>query len=436
MIIGSKLFSDVKINTSDSKLTRRSKRSFKRNLKSKFKLKQKQKKIADKEKNKWIGIGKPTRNYRNSNSFLKYSFDIEKFCAFNKGKSFKKKSFLSLEKDFDLHVNPQSVLDSLLTIISNARRNNLSLEVKYNGDVSFGALYLLDNICWEIASKKSKWKLNAKNISERNFQIQSRLRSFETGKVTIGDGFIYNNKIKINREDNDLATQDHKRASKTVRDLINKCLSEQNTDLKLNKQQVKAIDSAISEHFDNILLHVPSAKHGNLCTFYDRTRRSITILIYNYGHSIADSLTKGNVPFHVQNEIDSIIEIHKSKKVLGLINGFTEENALTLLAIQEGISSKLSIDNSRGYGIMDFIGHCKDMCKESYMTIISGGTAIKIDSNTIPETAFVLGRKRRVIAFNEKNDLFEKPSKNNVVNMNVYFPGVIIETVIPIDNII
>jgi hypothetical protein len=73
-----------------------------------------------------------------------------------------------------------------------------------------------------------------------------------------------------------------------------------------------------------------------------------------------------------------------------------------------------------------------DLNTNSKIAIISGKSAIKIDSTYKISSKDVLGRKRRILAFNEENDIFEKPNQNNVVNLSFNFPGVIIETIIPL----
>ncbi len=102
------------------------------------------------------------------------------------------------------------------------------------------------------------------------------------------------------------------------------------------------------------------------------------------------------------------------------------------MALQEGISSKLNADITRGHGIIDFIEHCMELNHDSQIVIISGKTAIKIDSQYGIKNEMVLGRNRRIIALNKDNDIFDKPDGDKVVNLPTNFPGVIIETTIPL----
>jgi hypothetical protein len=410
-------------------------KQFRRKLKSKEKRRLKNRIDSFNKSNLNNGIWKKKTSSPHYQTKVTYEPNVELFCQQNTAKHFKQfRGRLTLTKDFSLHDNPNRVLTTLLRILYNAKQKRNYTKVEYTGSVSFGALYLLDAVCWEIASKRPKWWLQAENMSNRNYEIQSKLKSFKTGDIDTKDAYIYNNKIQINREDNKLAKQRHKEASKTVRGLINKGIeNEIKQTHKLDYNEVAAIESAITEHFDNILLHVPSAKYGHLCTFFDRGNKTVTILIFNYGHTIASTLEKNDIPEEVQLDIDKVVNNHKQKGFLGLGSSFTAENALTLLAIQEGISSKLENDDSRGHGIIDYIKHCKKMSSDSKITIISGKTAIKIDNSCDITRQNVFGRPRKIIALNKENDIMQKPDDKHVEGMQVSFPGVIIETVIPIN---
>lgn len=423
----------IKVKGNDKTENRRNK-LFKRKLKSREKRRLKNRINSYYESRKYSGNRVKLKKRKHFDPKVRYEHDIEHFCNLNSANEFKKyRGVFQLTKDFSLHENPNKVLKTILRILHNAKNSRNFATVEYSGDVSFGALYLLDSACWEIASKRPKWKLRPKYISKRNFEIQSRLKSFKTGDLDTDDAYIYNNKIRINREDDLQARQDHKEASKTVCDLINKgiesCIEVAHS---LSHEENRAIIATISEHFDNILLHVPNAKYGHLCTFFDRKKKTVTILIFNYGHTIASSLQKTVIPEEVRKNINEVVKNHKQKGFFGLGSSFTEENALTLLAIQEGISSKLIDDETRGHGIIDYIRHSKNLSSDTKFSIISGKTAIKIDNTCEIKRKKIFGRERKILALNKENDIMIKPNDNNVRNMSVFFPGVIIETIIPI----
>jgi len=106
-----------------------------------------------------------------------------------------------------------------------------------------------------------------------------------------------------------------------------------------------------------------------------------------------------------------------------------------LLAIQEGISSRVKFDKSRGHGLIDFIEHCFHLNNETKIVIISGNTAIRIDKKYQIGKRKLFNRERRIIAMNASNDIYDKPDSSNVVNLNLNFPGVLIETTIPLSQL-
>ncbi len=245
---------------------------------------------------------------------------------------------------------------------------------------------------------------------------------------------MVNEKVHINRSEDQLAKQAYKEKSKDITDMVIRGVREHsNAIFDLTLEQYQAISSTIGEHFDNILLHAPDSEFGYLCGYYDKTTKVVNILIYNFGKTIADTLSTANLPPQVQKEIDLVIDNHTKKKRFNIFsNAFTKENAMTLLSLQEGISSRLEYDKSRGHGITDFIEHCFGLNQETKIVLISGNTAIKIDKKYKIERKFFIDRERRIISFNDENDLFSKPDDQYVKNMPVNFPGLIIETRIPL----
>lgn len=413
----------LRISSSDNQNTRCAKKSFKKNLKTKLK---RVKRIKTKQLN-----AVRHSNFSVSNKFAVFSSEITHFIESNKNILYNTNSFeVVLDDDFSLYENPQKVIFSLLNILNEAKKNSEFISLKYKNKLSFGALYFIDTICWEIAKSK-RWELRS-NLPERERNLLKNLKSIYSNTSESVFEYIINSKIKINRTHNALAKQIHKEKSKEIRDLVIKGMKDEDSEyIDLSHNEHEAIDSAISEHFDNILLHVPDAEYGFLCGYYDKVRSEITILIYNFGHTIAMTLDRKGLPEHIQVAVNKVVENHKNNYFL-FGSSFSRENALTLLAIQEGISSKLDADVSRGHGLIDFITHCKGLNKETRIVIISGKTAIKIDSDYEISERLVFDRKRKILAFNKNNDIFDKPNPDKVVNLSSNFPGVIIETTIPL----
>lgn len=364
-----------------------------------------------------------------------YSFDVEGFCLKNNVTRWDKKyeNLIRIEEKSNLFDNPEKVLKILLAILFNAKYQQAFPTINFNGKVQFGSLYLIDNICWEIARKR-KWGFRHQNMTQEDQSLLSNLRSFFSSDFENEQGYLLNEKVNINRSKTPLASQPYKAKSKLITDMVIKGVRE-NSDrtFELSHEGYQAISSTIGEHFDNILLHAPDAEFGYLCGYYDKTNKEVSILIYNFGKSIYETLNDTLLPVEVQLQIDLVIESHTKKNYFNLhSNNFTKENALTLLALQEGISSRINFDKSRGHGIMDYIEHCFELNPNVKISLVSGYTAIKIDSKYQIQRKYFVDRERRVLSLNKENDLLKKPDSDYVRNMGICFPGLIIETRIPL----
>lgn len=415
---------NIVINKGDSKLTRHSKKAL-------------NKKIKRKDKLYAYRIFKATQK-ENENTYLRssvtYSHHIEDFCAINRIQKWKpSKNTIKLDEKFSLFEDPQLVLRTLLEMLHRGKISQQLTRLRYVGDVSFGALYLIDNLCWEIGQKR-RWHVICENISEKEKEKLSNLKSISSSTYENMHAYMINEIVRINRSSNPKADQSYKVKSKEITDMVQQAIRETNNDpeFELSFDAYQAITSTIGEHFDNIVLHAHDTELGILCGFYDKENKEITILIYNFGQTIFESLTSDTLPDIMKDEIEDIIKSHSKRDFFVGKGKFTAENALTLLALQEGISSRVKYDKSRGHGLMDFIEHCFSLNNETRIVLISGNTAIKIDKRYPIGKEYLFGRERRVIALNDTNSIYEKPDNNYVINMNINFPGVLIETKIPL----
>lgn len=414
----------LSIKKHHTKQVRQAKKSHKRSLKSIIRRQnsRKRKKLL-------------TERLKHHKKTFKFSQDIEQFCHVNNINIWANEVNLTIRinDEVSLFKNPENVIRILLRILHNAKQNNVYPTLEFESRISFGALYLIDNICWEIG-KKRNWGIRLHKIDENDKRILSNLKSLNSSEYDNEYAYMINEKVSINRKSDATYHQQYKVKSKNVTDMIQRAIRETyDENFELSPAAYQAISSTIGEHFDNIIQHVPNAEHAYLCGFYDKERKEVVILIFNFGNTISETLKSNQLPKEIKYEIEQVIKNHKKKKYILMGDSFTESNALTLLAIQEGISSKLNYDKSRGHGIMDFIEHCFELNENCKIVMISGQTAIKIDkSYKIGKTEFS-GRNRRILAFNERNDLFEKPDSNFVLNLPLEFPGVIIETRIPLE---
>ena len=361
---------------------------------------------------------------------------VEYFCQVNKMDQWTKprQRAIPLSEDFSLYQNPDLVLKCVLHLLYDAKVYREYPTLRYKGKVCFGALYLIDNMCWEI-SRHRRWQLKLADMPQAEQEKLAKLRSFETSAYDSSTACMLNESVHINRK-NGLSAQTYKRKSDELRLLVEAAISEATGQpYSLSQETNAAIYSAIGEQFDNVLEHVPDAEAAQLCCFYDRLSKELTIMIYNFGPTIAEKLKGSKLPPEVADPVKSLIANHTTHhwfKLARAGRAFSEENALTLLALQEGISSRLEFDITRGFGLLDFIDHCFTLTSKCRISIISGTTAINVDNKYPISSRYVLGRERRVLALNPSNDLMLKPDPDYLRTLSVKFPGVIIETTIPL----
>lgn len=415
---------NIVINKGDNKFTRKSKKALRAKIK--------------RNGRKYIYPIVSTFERENEDSYLRssvtYSHNIEEFCSVNRISRWKpSNNIIKLDEKFSLFEDPQLVLRTLLEMLHRAKISQQLTRLRYAGEVSFGALYLIDNLCWEIGQKR-RWQILCENITETEKEKLSNLKSISSSTYENTHAYMINERVRINRSLDPKADQSYKVKSKEITDMVQQAIRETNNEpeFELSFNAYQAITSTIGEHFDNIVLHARKAELGILCGFYDKETKEITILIYNFGKTIYESLASDSLPDEMKDEIEDIIKSHSKRDFFVGKSKFTAENALTLLGLQEGISSRVKYDKSRGHGLMDFIEHCFNLNKETRIVLISGNTAIKIDKKYQIGKELLFGRERRVIAMNDANSIYEKPDSKYVINLNLNFPGVLIETTIPL----
>jgi hypothetical protein len=421
----------IRINKGDNRQTRQAKKTFNNSVRRKDKFYDNSvRRLSVQKKGKYYTVKKRP---------IRFEKEIEKFCNSNyKLNNKSSRLFVKLNQKFSFFEDPATVLLALLNLLRHAKELQTYPKVSYDGYVSFGAIYMIDNLCWEIG-KKRKWLVDFQKFPNDERSILSNLRSIVSSSIEDENEHMINERILINRNDDLNANQPYRAKAKEITDMIEKAFRKITGDEKfeLSFEAHGAIKSAIGEQFDNILLHAAETSHGTLCGFFNKKSCEITLLIYNFGKTIAETLTSEDLPDDMWDKIGELITQYKRKKLLNFTkrSEFTLENALTLFALQEGVSSRIKFDITRGCGLIDFIGHCFSLSNETQVAIISGKTAIKIDKKYPIGEQFVFGRRRRVIALNTENDIFSKPDSNYIRNIGVSFNGVIIETTIPLKKI-
>jgi len=420
-----------RIRKGDNAQTRRAKKAYNNSQSRKGRVYiHSNQQINVRKKGKFHGIRKAP---------IRFEKEIERFCLTNYAlTTTPSRAVLKLNKEFSLFHDPTKVLLSLLNLLKHAKELRVHPKITYDGYVSFGAVYLIDNLCWEIG-KKRKWLVDFQKFPADEKSILSNLRSAVSSTVDDENENMINERVLINRNPDAGNNQQYRSKAKDITDMIQRAFQQimHDDSFSLPLEIHGAIKSAIGEQFDNILLHATETSHGTLCGFFNKKTCEITILIYNFGKTIAETLTSEDLPEDMWDKIGELLTNYKKKNIWNFTKGseFTLENALTLFALQEGISSKIKVDISRGCGLIDFIENCFSLSTDTKVAIISGETAIKIDKGRPISSQYVFGRQRRVIALNAENDIFSRPDANYIKNTGVRFNGLIIETTIPLKGI-
>lgn len=217
-------------------------------------------------------------------------------------------------------------------------------------------------------------------------------------------------------------------------DYLNDCLKSFGWELK--KEGKTYLSNIVGEVLDNAEGHSKTSSWW-IGAYLKNTGNQIGechLVIFNFGlpicESMKDILLKES---KLKNDITELIRLHTVKKFF--CREWDENVLLTLYSLQEGVSSKLDKDSTRGNGLADLIQFFqkigKSSDKEPVMVLISGDVFIKFD-NTY-EMSMVEG-KRRQIAFNKKNSLAEPPDSNRVKKIKRYFPGTLYSFKFYIDN--
>lgn len=162
----------------------------------------------------------------------------------------------------------------------------------------------------------------------------------------------------------------------------------------------------------------------------------IQLVIFDFGNTIYEQLKESTTSEETKEKLRYFSHVHE--KYFG--KKWTEEMLYTLLALQEGISrlKNGSVEGNRRRGIgtvrliesFQQIGQTHDK-RKPLMTITSGSTHIKFDRTyRLKKEEFndkEMGEgQRRIIAFNENNDIFQPPEHKFVQHLSTFFPGTII----------
>lgn len=168
-------------------------------------------------------------------------------------------------------------------------------------------------------------------------------------------------------------------------------------------------------------------------------RPTYRCVILSLGMTISESFRKLPSTSFAWRQVEPYVKIHRKKKFFS--PQWTEDTLLTIVALQEAISSKnTSKQTDRGQGTVELIDFfqkmaikCSSQLSSCKMALLSGSTIVHF----LPEYPMRYSDTfdRKIIAFNRTNDLFLPPDSSCVmVNEGIKFPGTAISIVVPLSS--
>lgn len=186
------------------------------------------------------------------------------------------------------------------------------------------------------------------------------------------------------------------------------------------------------------------AKSWHVCGYLDDSDelavdeiRFCEIVIYNFGKSFADTFNDLDPKSYAFSLVRPYIEHHSRFSFFS--KTWARSDLITLAALQSHISCKnLDETSDRGQGTVDLIEFFQKVArecvtsrsKEAKMALVTGNTHITFDERYQIK---MNEEGREVIAFNESNDLYQKPDGEYVQHLSdVHFPGALIAIRFPL----
>ena len=228
-------------------------------------------------------------------------------------------------------------------------------------------------------------------------------------------------------------TSDSELAATELTRFFDSCLSTEKYVLKA-EWKGKLI-SLITEVLDNCEQHANRDHHwytiGHFNQLEGEAGGECHIVIFNLGDSIYESLKRNDTPESLKRQISDLASTHRSRGFFGLGKAKWEEETLwTLYALQEGVSRFTDAPGGqdRGNGTVRMIKFFTDLAGEHpKMALVSGKTFILFDGKyQLRDKLSEGGEKRKVIAFNERNDLGTPPDEEYVKSLPFKFPGTLV----------
>lgn len=228
------------------------------------------------------------------------------------------------------------------------------------------------------------------------------------------------------------------RVSTSLTNYFNKCLRKQG--MELNDDGTLLLSRILGEVINNCEIHGDNQSTWYTQGYYKSLGKEsygeMQLLFLNIGNTIYEGL-KYNSSKETRTRLQHILDRHKKY----MNKEWNEEMVSTVFALQQGIS-RLRDEDIEGYAArgtgtvrlieqMHIIGESESGLKPR-MTLVSGKTYIDFSGEYkmqnimfTDDIAFGNGKKK-IIAFNNENDIYKPADNSRVKRLQENFPGTII----------
>ncbi len=271
----------------------------------------------------------------------------------------------------------------------------------------------------------------------KNLGIEHETRSY--ADVEIFDLFTGRARTPRLRE-----SADSEVGAQMLQRYFRRCLNRNALDLTMDGR--RAMLGLLGEVLDNASLHSGAPVwfvigYMHQVDDVSKPRGDCSIAIVSPGRTFYDTLNSPGVSGDLTQKLRLLSEQHERKGFFS--SGWDREVLWTLYALQEGVTrfrgqGPSGASGRRGIGTIEMLEFFEDLVPEIYQTdtkmcLLSGHTHITFNGKYRLRSVTVEGEDRRVIAFNEANDLNLPPDPACVTKLDARFPGTLLSMRFPID---
>lgn len=363
--------------------------------------------------------------------------------------------YIDIPTNFSMYKNTENTIIFIKKLYGTLMRDDIK-NVRFNysncKNLEFSASVIMDIIILAVNAYKSIQGINIRYVGN----VPQKKKSKE---ILLASGLPHHlrakSKIKANKERIrcfELVRGKHdangKFGAKVATDLtvyFDECFRTQG--MYLNFDGKIYLSRLLGEVLDNCEIHggenATWYTQGHYYIYTSKEIGEMQLLFLSFGETIYEGLKK-DVSEETKNRLEHMMkqQSHIQTEV------WNEETIYTVLALQDGIS-RLRDKNVkgceyRGTGTVSLIeqfykiGKTKGTEKPD-MTIVSGHTFIKFDDRykmkveKFEDDPIFGNTVNRIIAFNEKNDIYKPADSRNVQYLREFFPGTVISLKFYID---